>query len=97
MDIGDSFKIKKEYLDPVVKCKYPNKIFVIDHFSKSGYTLFYTDTRTSSKCDCMRCTRVGMEVYLDGRVVRSIDPKFVTIVETKIQRRRNLKLKSLNI
>jgi len=95
MNIGDRFVINYDGLYKVypklIKCKYQDKIFTIDKFSKSKISVYYKDDRTNKKCICSLCNSVS------NQGLKSISIYSIIIVETKLQRERNLKLKSLNI
>ncbi len=100
MNIGDRFMINYDRIYKVypniLKCKYQNITFIIENFSKSKISVYYKDNRTNLKCLCYLCKRKSMVV--DGvDEIKSISTYSITIVETKLQRERNLKLKSLNI
>lgn len=102
MDIGDTFRIdfKKiiEHYPTIPMCKYPNKVFVIDHFSKSEQSVYYLDKRTSSKCGCGYCKLYNVDKSkIKNGILRSQGINYIIIVETRLQRERNIKLRSLNI
>lgn len=94
INIGDTFIINyKKVLEtyPFLKpCCFPNKVFTIDGFSKSGLSVYYYDNRTNIKCDCKWCNPL---TTLGDR--KSIGKSDIIIQETFKQRERNLKLKKL--
>jgi hypothetical protein len=58
-NIGDVFVIdhkgiRQNYSASPI-CNFPNKKFIITHFSKSGMSAYYVDNRTSNKCKCYQC------------------------------------------
>lgn len=93
INIGDRFiinykKICETYIN-VKPCLFPDKVFTIMGFSKSNFSVYYADNRTTRKCSCHICSQKTK--------VKSIGRDDIIIVETKTQRERDLKLKSLNI
>ena len=81
MEIGDVFVIVN---NTNVKCKYPNKRFIIKGFSGTGLTVYYDDNRTNNNCKCIFCEK---------KIKKDIYHSLINIVETKAQRERDLKLK----
>lgn len=100
LEVGDSFTIDYEEINklyPNVKCKDPNKVFIIESFSKSGLSVYYIDSRTNIKCDCNNCSKKGKEIYLDGSVRRCNGIFSIKLHSKRIQRERDNKLKRLGI
>ncbi len=90
--VGDVFIID----DAKQVCKTPDKKFTIDSFTKSGIGVVYYDKRTNNSCKCRYCTgEVDLKTYTDPKTPRRISVLEITIIETKEQYQRNLKLKSL--
>ena len=90
INIGDTFRIDMteayEVFQFVIKCKYPNKTFVVDKFSKSSRTIYYHDHRTTSKCKCTLCV---ISPY------KSINADYCIITETNLQKERKIKLRQI--
>jgi hypothetical protein len=86
-EIGDSFKIvDTEYFK--YGCK-DQREFLIKSFSKSGHSVYYLDDRTNPKCRCQNCSMI--------KGVKCIGVVNIELVSKRLQRERNLKLKSLGI
>jgi len=100
-EIGDRFTINHKSLQktyPVLmKCKEPDKIFVIEYFSKSGLSAYYIDRRTNIKCDCNNCSKKHQLIRLDGSVRRCIGVSDILLHSKRKQIERNNKLKQLGI
>ena len=111
IEVGDSFKVdwdivKHEqeivYGYKFVKCKTPNKVFIVDKFSKSMMTIYYRDYRTNNGCKCRICTgnyfnTTKRVFYNPGESTKTINKMHVILHEKKLQRERNIKLKQLGI
>jgi hypothetical protein len=100
-EIGDRFTINHKSLQKIYpyssKCKEPDKIFVIDSFTKSGLSVYYIDRRTNIKCNCFSCSKRGREILLDGSVRRCIGVSDILLHSKRKQIERNNKLKQLGI
>jgi hypothetical protein len=58
-EVGDKFIINwkgitKSYPNIRV-CNFPHLEFTVEHFSKSGLSVYYFDKRTNKKCHCQYC------------------------------------------
>ena len=100
-EIGDSFsvdygKINEIYPD-FMKCQDPDKVFIIESFSKSGLSVYYIDNRTNNKCNFNNCSKKGKEIYLNGSTRRCVGVSDIKLHSKRIQRERNNKLKQLGI
>lgn len=95
MEIGDVFVItpfdKLEWYlktgKKIIDCKYPDKRFIIKGFSGTTLTVYYNDNRTNNNCLCSHC--------IGNKIEKNIGRNLITIVETRIQRERDLKLKRI--
>lgn len=87
MQIGDTFIIihSRYSRRGRYSCKDPNKKFTIGDISKSGLSVYYEDNRTNNKCRCNYCR------YQSS--IKCISISNLEIVETKLQKQRNEKLK----
>lgn len=101
LEIGDSFKIDYEKINTFypnfMKCKDPDKLFIIESFSKTSLSVYYIDSRTNIRCSCNNCLKKGREIYLDGSVRRCIGVSDIKLHSKRIQRERDNKLKRLGI
>ncbi len=93
--IGDSFRIVGKTKKP---CRYKDKVFVVSKISKGGIYIYYEDYRTSMKCNCRFCSTDKYLSIIDNKVHehdknRQIHVDEIELVDNKIQRERNLKLK----
>ena len=70
-------------------CKDPNKKFIIKRLSGSNKTIYYNDNRTNNNCECHNCHNCI------GEKEKSIRYEEILIVETKFQRERDIKLKTI--
>lgn len=104
INIGDTFKIDHKKIKMRKPCKNPDKVFVVDKISKGGHFVYYIDRRTSVKCKCQYCDGGVTNKYRFsnpnndseiGNITRSIGSNIIIIVERKVERDRNLKLKIL--
>lgn len=100
-EIGDSFsidygKINEIYPD-FMKCQDPDKVFIIESFSKSGLSVYYIDSRKNIKCNCNNCSQRGKEITLNGYVRRCIGLSDIKLHSKRIQVERDNKLKQLGI
>ncbi len=99
VNIGDTFRIDmteavKILYPNILRCKFPNKTFVVERFSKSSRSVYYIDNRTSSKCECVLCDMTPQDKFSD-RKMKCVSVNFIIITETKLQRERNIKLKQI--
>lgn len=94
INIGDTFRIDMtdvyELYPEMIKCKYPNKTFVVEKFSKSSMSVYYIDSRTSSKCWCTLC-----DFSPNSSKMKCISINEVVVTQTKLQRERNIKLRQI--
>lgn len=84
LEIGDVFII-----NPYRRCIRKNKRFRIVKFSKSELSVYYRDSRTNNPCKCQNCTNEGMAG------LKCIGISGITLVETRVQYERNIKLKQI--
>ena len=107
IEVGDSFKVdwrvvkhvqSETYGHKFIKCKKPDKIFIIEKFSKSVLTIYYVDDRTNNSCKCWIC-KDNNEEHIRARDhdYKTISKSFITIFQKKLQRERNEKLKQLGV
>jgi len=96
VEIGDVFIINK-LKGSFYICKDPNKKFIIQSFSKSGLSVYYVDARTNIKCRCSNCrTWPDYDSYSNKfEKVRCIGISQIKIVEKRLERLRDQKLKRL--
>jgi hypothetical protein len=80
-----------------MKCKDPDKVFIVESFSKSSLSVYYIDSRKNIKCNCNNCSKKGKEIYLDGSVIRCTGISDIKLHSKRIQRERDNKLKKLGI
>lgn len=92
MEIGDVFIINK-LKGSFYICKDPNKKFIIQSFSKSGLSVYYVDDRTNIKCRCSNCRTDPYSNKYER--VRCIGISQIKIVEKRLERLRDQKLKRL--
>jgi hypothetical protein len=90
-NIGDIFiinhkGIKKTY-SGYGMCKCPLLEFTVVDFSKSKLSVYYDDLRTNRKCGCYRC--------LDIKTRKSIGVSDIIIVDNKLSRNRDKKIKQI--
>jgi hypothetical protein len=101
LEIGDSFTIDYEKINTIypdfMKCKDPDKVFIVESFSKSGLSVYYIDSRTNVKCSCNNCSKKGKEIYLDSSVRRCTGISGIKLHSKRIQRERDNKLKQLGV
>jgi hypothetical protein len=101
IEIGDSFTIDYKKINGIypnfMKCKDPDKVFIIESFSKSSLSVYYIDSRKNIKCNCNNCSKKGKEIYLDGSVIRCTGISDIKLHSKRIQRERDNKLKKLGI
>lgn len=72
-------------------CKDPDKRFIIKSFSASKISVYYEDLRTNNACRCSNC-----RTYSDkSKSLKCTGIQNIVIVETRLQRLRELKLKQL--
>lgn len=98
INIGDTFKINHKKLKLRRPCKNPDKVFVVDQISKSRVSVHYIDRRTSIKCKCYYCDTNKYRLPDNseiGNITRTISADYTIIIERKVERERNLKLKIL--
>jgi hypothetical protein len=100
-EIGDSFSINYKEIQKLypnfMKCQDPDKVFIIESFSKSSLSVYYIDSRKNIKCNCNNCSKKGKEIYLDGSVIRCTGISDIKLHSKRIQRERDNKLKKLGI
>ena len=98
-EIGDSFSINYKEIQKLypnfMKCQDPDKVFIIESFSKSGMSVYYIDGRTNIKCNCNNCSKKGKDP--DGFVIRCTGISSIKLHSKKVQRERDNKLKQLGI
>jgi hypothetical protein len=98
-EAGDEFKIDPKYLGQ--RCCAKNKTYIIDHLSKSGNLAYYIDSRTNIKCKCHQCRPYvspwgGQPVKdEDGTILKQINIENIILIQSKIQRNRDIYLKVL--
>jgi hypothetical protein len=101
IEIGDSFTIDYKKINGIylnfMKCKDPDKVFIVESFSKSSLSVYYIDSRKNIKCNCNNCSKKGKEIYLDGSVIRCTGISDIKLHSKRIQRERDNKLKKLGI
>lgn len=100
MEIGDVFVIGNPFEGRnrksksggfyYYKCKTPDKRFIIKRFSGSKLTIYYDDKRTNNGCRCNHC---NSKPLIDFE--KSVNSNSIVIVESKLERLRDLKLKLL--
>jgi hypothetical protein len=97
---GDEFKIDPKYLGH--RCNAKNKTYIIHHISKHGYgvLVYYRDTRTNIKCTCSQCRPTnpwGSAPVKDemGNVLKQVHIGNIILIQSKIQRNRDISLKFL--
>lgn len=90
-------------------CLYVDKRYIIKSFSKSGLSVYYEDNRTNIKCKCNNCrvsATAGLEYGYDDKgnwgivgrsTVRCIGISDIKIVEKRVQRDRDIKIKLLGL
>jgi hypothetical protein len=96
---GDEFKINPKYLGR--RCNAKNKTYLIHHISKYGNLVYYKDMRTNVKCTCSQCRPYvspwgGQPVKdEDGIILKQINVENIILIQSKIQRNRDIYLKVL--
>lgn len=91
INIGDKFiidwiEITKLYNLKV--CRFPNKEFIINSFSKSGQSVYFEDNRTNKKCNCSICK-------VDHNGYKCIGISEIKITQSKISYERDGKIKQI--
>lgn len=96
VDVGDSFfiTIRPEY------CINQDKIFVVEEVNKSGTKVSYQDIRETVDCLCIICSPNSVlfsqeEMIEHKKFRREIIISAITIVESRIQRERRLKIEEI--
>jgi hypothetical protein len=90
VEVGDVFIIKNTFYwhkKPRTRCLNPNKKFRVVQHSKSKISVYYADTRTNNPCKCSNCHK--------NQSIKCIGIKDIEVVETNIQRERNIKLNQI--
>lgn len=80
-----------------MKCQDPDKVFIIESFSKSELSVYYIDSRTNTKCNCNNCSTRDKEILLNGSTLRCIGVSDIKLHLKKKQIEREAKLKELGI
>jgi len=88
---GDEFKINPKYLGR--RCNAKNKTYLIHHISKYGNLVYYKDMRTNVKCTCSQCRQPVKDE--DGIILKQINVENIILIQSKIQRNRDISLKVL--
>lgn len=102
MEIGDLFVITRKGRYRNKPCPYADKEYVIKSFSKSGGSVYYDDNRTNIKCRCNNCHKTYHREFINGEWVNVSMPRCIgvvdiRIVEKRLERERDIKIKLLGI
>lgn len=112
IEVGDLFVITRKGRYRNRPCPYVDKVFVVKSikvFSNSGLptawgiNVYYDDNRTNIRCKCINCSRVYMRRYDEEggwskvEVPRSIGVNDIKVVEKRLARERDIKIKLLGL
>ena len=98
---GDEFKMIPIKGSPRMRCRYPDKTFIVH--SVDGTYVRYIDTRTNQKCRCRYCriklvtSFSSISGKMEKEPYKEIGVYEITLVRTKNQRQREISLKLLDI
>ena len=95
---GDEFKIDPKYLGR--RCNAKDKTYIIHHINKYGNLVYYRDNRTNVKCTCSQCRPINFWGAApikdeDGNELKSIQIQNIILIQSKLQRNRDIFLKVL--
>ena len=96
-EIGDKFiinwkQIKKIYRS-IKTCKLPDSEFIIDSFSKSGFSVYFEDNRENINCSCQICSNHSPW----PTVTRCIGITNIIITQKRLAIERDKKLNEIGI
>lgn len=94
LEVGDTFRIIGKTFKP---CKSKNKIFTVFSVFRMSHGLvyiYYYDYRTNTKCNCRFC-KFEFDSEHSKIHFKTIHVDEVVLVDKKIQRERDLKLKRI--
>ena len=103
IEVGDLFVITRKGRQGLLRCPYADKVFVVKSFTNTGLGVYYDDNRTNIRCKCINCSKVYIRRYDEEggsskvEVPRSIGVNDIKVVEKRLARERDIKIKLLGI
>jgi hypothetical protein len=103
IEVGDLFVITRKGRHRNRPCPYADKVFVVKSFTNTGLGVYYDDNRTNIRCKCINCSKVYIRRYDEEggwskvEVPRSIGVNDIKVVEKRLARERDIKIKLLGI
>lgn len=101
VEVGDLFVITRKGKHRNRPCPYADKVFVVKSFTNRS--VFYEDNRTNIRCRCINCAKVYIRRYDEEggwskvEVPRSIGVNDIKVVEKRLERERDIKIKLLGL
>jgi len=103
IEIGDVFVITRRAKWKNKPCLYADKRFIVRDFSSDMLSVYYDDNRTNIRCGCVNCYVNKKHWYntnsdmVDGVVNRCIGVADIRVVEKRLERERDIKIKLLGL
>lgn len=101
IEIGDVFIITRRGKWKNKPCLYADKRFIVRSFSKSMLSVYYDDNRTNIRCGCVNCYFEKKYPYggnlVNGLVHKCIGVADIRVVEKRLERERDIKIKLLGL
>ncbi len=103
IEVGDLFVITRKGKYRNRPCPYADKVFVVKSFTTDNLSVHYDDGRTNIRCKCINCIKAYVMRYdKEGNWVKMEVPRMISVdqikvVEKRLERERDIKIKLLGL